>query len=148
MPMAISVNMFGLRFTIDAQPRTNSGQPAQSTTGVESTRPIQFVSLGSTRPPSPMPNTMSPMASATTGSDNKAPIRNRRDMSASSGFGRVVQRHGPGLERHPADGAASGAVAHDLRMHRARIFNSLRIEVLKAPDGAAEGAEVLKVPGA
>ena len=33
-PCAISVNMFGLRFTIEAHPRAKNGQPAHSTTGV------------------------------------------------------------------------------------------------------------------
>ena len=33
-PMAINVNIFGLRWTTEAQPRTKNGQPPQSTTGV------------------------------------------------------------------------------------------------------------------
>jgi hypothetical protein len=32
--MAISVNMFGLRLTAEAQPRSKNGQPPHSTTGV------------------------------------------------------------------------------------------------------------------
>ena len=37
MPMAINVNMLGLRLRIESQPRAKNGAPAQSTTGVEST---------------------------------------------------------------------------------------------------------------
>ena len=41
MPVAISVNMFRLRWTSEAQPRSSSGHPAHSTTGVASTSSIQ-----------------------------------------------------------------------------------------------------------
>ena len=34
VPSAISVNMFRLRLTTDAQPRSKNGQPPQRTTGV------------------------------------------------------------------------------------------------------------------
>jgi hypothetical protein len=37
VPRAISVNMLRLRLTIDIQPRSKKGQPAQRTTGVAST---------------------------------------------------------------------------------------------------------------
>jgi hypothetical protein len=36
VPSAISVNMFGLRFPIDCQPRTKNGQPPHTTTGAAS----------------------------------------------------------------------------------------------------------------
>ena len=36
VPSAISVNIFRLRFTIDAQPRSKNGQPPHRTTGVAS----------------------------------------------------------------------------------------------------------------
>jgi hypothetical protein len=88
MPIAIRVNMFGLRLTIEAQPRSKKGQPAQSTTGVEKTSAIQLLTCGSIRPPSPMPRSMSPIASRKTGSPSAAPIQKRRVMSTSSGFGR------------------------------------------------------------
>jgi hypothetical protein len=35
---ADQVHMFGLRWTIDCQPRTKNGQPVHSTTGSDSTR--------------------------------------------------------------------------------------------------------------
>jgi hypothetical protein len=83
----MSVNMFGERLTIEAQPRSKNGQPAQSTTGVAHTRPIQLVTCMSTRPPRPMPKIMSPIAVTNTGSASSAPIQKRRVMSTSSGFG-------------------------------------------------------------
>ena len=43
MPSAMSVNMLGWRVRMDAHPRSKNGQPAQNTTGVEQTRPIQLM---------------------------------------------------------------------------------------------------------
>ena len=47
------MNMFGLRLTIEAHARSKNGQPPQSTTGVEATRPIQFATRAPTSPPPP-----------------------------------------------------------------------------------------------
>ena len=49
----------------------------------------------------------------------RAPIQNRRVMSTSSGFGVLDRADRPRLERHAADRAVPGRVAHDLGMHRA-----------------------------
>ena len=46
VPMAISVNMFGERCTIDCQPRSKNGQPHHSTTGVASANCSQRSAVG------------------------------------------------------------------------------------------------------
>ena len=52
-------------------------------------------------------------------------------MSTSSGFGGLVERHRARLERHAADRAGARTVAHDLRVHRARVLD----RVAGRPDG-------------
>ena len=98
MPSAMSVNMLGWRVRIDAHPRSKNGHPAQRTTGVDETRPIQLmtdVALTSMAEvptktvvcqPRNTPN-MSAMASTNTGAPIAAAIQRRRVMSTSSGFG-------------------------------------------------------------
>ena len=102
--------MFGLRLTIEAQPRSKNGRPAQSTTGTAQASWIQFETVrlnGSADAPA----IISVIARANTGSPMAAAIRNRRVMSASSGWGAsscVTARgssamphagHGPGSAR-------------------------------------------------
>src|SRR4051812_23262767 len=84
--MAINVNMFGERCTIDCQPRSKNGQPHQSTTGVaianssqrspESPIQLEIGLLGS----------MLSIAITNTGTLSARLTQKRRDMSTSSGF--------------------------------------------------------------
>src|SRR5580704_16685794 len=102
--------MLGLLFTTDAHPRSEKGQPAQKTTGVASTSPIQLIHAPraiATRPP----DAMSAIVTTTTGAARTAASRSRRVMSAISGFGASVavtvsgssaipqSGHGPGWSR-------------------------------------------------
>ena len=99
--------MFGLRLTIDAQPRSKKGRPAHSTTGAAQASWIQFETVrlkGSAAAPAAisviaMPNTGSPMAAA---------IRKRRVMSASSGFGASSCVTARGSSAMPHAGQAPG----------------------------------------
>src|SRR5450759_619190 len=85
-PIAINVNILGLRFTTDAQARSKNGHPAQNTTGVASARPIQFTSVPCVMTSRPPP-TMSAIVTTKTGAARAAAIRNRLVMSTSSGLG-------------------------------------------------------------
>ena len=114
--------MFELRFRIDAQPRSKNGQPAHSTTGNASTICSQ---------------------------DRHAAADARRDAAAGEhvahgerhhrrrqrharpeaarhvhelGIGPLLDLDRPRLERHAADRARARLVAHDLRVHRARVL--------------------------
>src|SRR5262245_6890671 len=82
----MSVNMLGLRFTNDAHARSKNGHPAQKTTGVASTRPVQF-SKGPQVIVRRPPPTMSATLNTTKGRPRRPPIQNRRVMSINSGFG-------------------------------------------------------------
>ena len=64
--MAISVHMFGLRLTIELQPRRKNGQPAQSTTGVASTSSSQHRERSPSQAPTGRPS-IGPMASTSSG---------------------------------------------------------------------------------
>ena len=103
---AIKENMLRLRFCTDCQPRTKNGQPAHSTTGDASTNWIQFDSIGSTKP---WPPTMCPpISSTTTGAASRAPIQNRRVMSASSGLGASSRLMTSGSSAMPQIGQVPG----------------------------------------
>ena len=85
VPRAMSVNMFRLRFVTEAQPRSKSGHPAQSTTGVASTSSIH----GIHRPSAcctGIPGRKSDIPSTKTGTVNTRLAQNLRLMSSSSGF--------------------------------------------------------------
>src|SRR5260221_11610238 len=64
--------MLGLRFTIDAHPRLNSGQPAHTTTGVARVNWAHALGFDSMR--------------IRSGAVSIAAVWNRRHMSTSSGF--------------------------------------------------------------
>src|ERR1700730_2034451 len=81
VPNPISVNMFGLRLTTDAQKRSKNGQPPQSTTGVASRNSTQFRVLGARCNPSDSPN----IASKNTGSESVALTQNLSRMESYSG---------------------------------------------------------------
>ena len=90
MPIAISVNMLLLRFTIEAQPRWKKGHPPQSTTGVASSN-----SIHASRPPGSacrdgIPGSMSIIARMNRGAVSARLIQKRRVMSRSSGFSSPV----------------------------------------------------------
>ncbi len=82
-PIAISVNIFRLRFTTDCQPRTSNGQPHHMTTGVASASSIHPRSAGLSQ--CPKPGIACPMAMTTSGAVSTKLIQNRRVMSRSSG---------------------------------------------------------------
>jgi hypothetical protein len=86
VPIAISVNMFGLRFTTEAAARLKNGQPAHSTTGVASASCVQASSQAGTACWTGWPGTRSDIASASSGTVSATPIQNRRVMSRSSGL--------------------------------------------------------------
>src|SRR5690625_6935821 len=73
--------MLGLRLTIDCQPRTKNGCPAQSTTGNDSTSSIQVCAVMSNQP-SWGPNMASTVTTMVKGSVHQ----NRREKSFSSGL--------------------------------------------------------------
>ena len=78
MPSAISVNMFGLRLTMEIQARSKNGHPAQKTTGVARITPIQFGHAPCDIVSAP-PLAMSIIVSAKTGAEAA-----RRSRSAAS----------------------------------------------------------------
>ncbi len=80
------MNMFGLRFTKDAQARAKKGAPPQSTTGVASTSWTQARRRGETACWSGWPGMRSDMAMARSGTVRASPAQNRRVMSRSSGL--------------------------------------------------------------
>ncbi len=78
--------MLRLRLTIDSQPRTNSGEPAHSTTGVASASSIHVrIDAGIMRS-SGRPASMSDISINISGIVSATLIQKRRVMSASSGF--------------------------------------------------------------
>src|SRR6185369_9061292 len=85
--MAISVNIFNWRVTIDCQPRSKNGQPPQSTTGVAKANCSQAQAVDDKNACNSRPGIISPIDRITIGSDNARQTQNRRVMSTSSGFG-------------------------------------------------------------
>ena len=79
--------MLRLRLTIERQPRSKNGQPAQSTTGVASTSWIQFDVCCPSR--CVRPKRCPPISSTKTGIVSARPIQSRRLKSTSSGLGPV-----------------------------------------------------------
>src|SRR5208282_841279 len=77
--------MLRLRLTIDRQPRTNSGEPAHSTTGVASINSIHGRSVPGITCESGWPVIMSDISISISGIVSAVAIQNRRVMSASSG---------------------------------------------------------------
>jgi len=87
VPSAIRLNMFRLRFTKDAQPRTKNGQPAQSTTGLASTHCSQTETPAGTTSCRCSQGRWAPIASTITGTVSTTLTQKRRVMSMRSGFG-------------------------------------------------------------
>ncbi len=115
-PMAIRVNMLGLRNFTDAQPRWKNGQPHHNTIGVARRNSIALPSAGETsRSAGPMRS----MAKATRGMPSATLHQKRRVMSRSSGFSSSAAVTVRGSSAMPQIGQKPGSVAHDLRMHGA-----------------------------
>ena len=85
MPIAIKVNMFVERLTIDIHPRWKNGHPPHSTTGVLSNNSIQGSQPGKACCTG-MPGNISAIAIPSSGTVSARLIQNRRVMSRSSGF--------------------------------------------------------------
>src|SRR5271154_788351 len=82
--MPISVNMLRLRLTIDSQPRTSSGLPAHSTTGVARASSTHVrAAAGIKLRPAIVPD----ISISISGTVSATLIQKRRVMSASSGEG-------------------------------------------------------------
>src|SRR5277367_4234101 len=97
VPMAISVNILVLRFTIDVQPRWKNGQPPHSTTGVANANSIhgshveRNITLGFKRNHMNVPGQiMLPIAISRSGAVSATPTQKRRVISRSSGFSSSV----------------------------------------------------------
>ena len=86
MPSAISVNMFRLRFTTDAQPLWKNGQPPQSTTGVASPNESQSNVRVPSRCFSGSAGSREETMINRVGKVNDRLIQNRRVMFANSGL--------------------------------------------------------------
>ena len=152
--------MLGLRWTIEAQPRSKNGRPHQATTGVASASSIHPAARGDIQRCTGSPRS-GPMAMTRSGIVSAAPTFRRRLKSTSSGLGPAsAGRHALGLERHAADRADARALLHDLGMHGAGVERAgglglrvgcLRVEIaLRIGDellAAARTAEVLAHAG-
>src|SRR6266566_5096386 len=129
----MSVNMFGLRLTIEIQPRSKNGQPAQNTTGVANTNPIQFSNAPCDIDRAP-PRAMSIIVSANTGTVRSVDSQNRRVIDTSSGFGRSSSVMTRGSSAIPQIGQAPGASR--------TICGSIgHVYSMRAPAAAAGGGD-------
>ena len=102
------MNMFGLRFTSDAQARWKNGAPAHSTTGVASRSWAQARTRGDTACWSGWPGMRSDIAIATTGTASASPTQSRRVMFSSSGFACSASVMVRGSRAMPQIGQAPG----------------------------------------
>ena len=84
MPMAMSVNMFRLRLTIDAQPRSKNGRPQYRTTGVASRSSTQAIRRAGAARAASRAGTIPDIAIRRSGAVRTQPTRKRRVMSLSS----------------------------------------------------------------
>ena len=104
--MPISVNMFGLRRTSEAQKRSKNGQPPQSTTGVAKTNSIALRAPGANRNPSASPN----IERTSTGNDNAALTQNRRRIESYSGSASTSAKTSIGSSAIPHFGHTPGPI--------------------------------------
>src|SRR5215470_871187 len=81
VPSPISVNMFGLRFTIDCQKRAKNGHPPQSTTGVARRKAIPLLAPLDTASEIQSP----PIARKRSGAESAALTQNRLRIESYSG---------------------------------------------------------------
>ena len=108
VPSAIRLNMFRLRCTTDAQPRSKNGQPAHSTTGLASTNCTHTETLAGTRSSRCSQERCAPIASAISGTVSTTPAQKRRVMSMRSGPGPVSSATVSGSSVMPQIGQAPG----------------------------------------
>ncbi len=121
MPRAISVNMFGLLLTIDAQPRAKSGAPAQNTTGIESASCTQFATPDGTSRWTRSGATISAIANSMIGrSEIRGGVESPRHVD-ELGVRTFVEGDPLWLQRHPAFWTAAGPDLPHFRVHRARV---------------------------
>ena len=92
----------------DAQPRSSSGQPAQSTTGVEKARPIQLQTHVDAAAQAHAEHHVA-HGQHEHGETERSPDHIRRVMSASSGFGASSSVMVRGSRAMPQIGQAPGA---------------------------------------
>jgi len=85
-PRAISENMLRRRFTTDCQPRTKSGHPPHSTTGVASSSSSHCSGRGATRRRTSSGARSAAIASTNAGTARTRLSQKRRLMSISSGL--------------------------------------------------------------
>src|SRR5215469_7045174 len=102
--MPISVNMFGLRLTSEAQKRLKNGQPPQSTTGVAKTSSTALRILCDNGNPSASPN----IERTSTGNDNAALTQNRRRIESYSGSASTSAKTSMGSSAIPHFGHTPG----------------------------------------
>ena len=104
-PMPISVHMLGLRLAIDCAQRTKNGQPAHSTTGVDSrVRARHRAWRGSE--PRKMPAHCEHQHDELSGSVHQ---KRRREVASVRGCSLLVEARHLRLEGHAADRAVPGA---------------------------------------
>jgi len=108
--VAISVNMFRCRLTIEAQPRWKKGHPPQRTTGEASASWIHVIAAGERIRSTGRPGSRSDMASRKVGIDRPRQIQNRLVMSTSSGFGASRSAIWRGSRAMPQIGQVPGPV--------------------------------------
>src|SRR5712692_8131567 len=101
--------MFGLRFTIDCQPRTKNGQPPQSTTGEARANCIHDHTVIDARRPKGAPGIKSLMPIANTGIDKTTLNQNLRRMSTSSWLSSSSREAVRGSSAMPQIGQEPGA---------------------------------------
>ena len=117
--MPISVNMLRLRLTIDSQPRTSSGHPAHSTTGVARASSIHVrAACGYHAPPRHHARHFDQHQRNRQRDAYPEAPRHVRQL----GRGLVAGAHDARLQRHPADWTIARLRTDDLRMHRADVF--------------------------
>ena len=100
--------MFGLIFRNDAQQRLNTGQPAQSTTGVAIASWSQCASPRGIAWPRSRPSRWSPITQTSSGSESAALTQKRQVMSRSSSLGRSSTLTTLGSSAMPQIGQSPG----------------------------------------
>ena len=127
MPRAISVNMFRLRLTSEAQPRSKNGQPPHRTTGVASS---EFDPADRAHRENSLqragPGSMSDMPSSKHGNRERDADPESARHGNEFGIFFFFDDGGARLKSHAANRAGARFGAHDFRMHRAGVFDARR----------------------
>src|ERR1700735_1242110 len=109
VPIAISVNMFSFRRTIEATPRSKNGQPPHKTTGVESANSIQVISRMERKCCRGLPGIKSDIAIRKIGVVSATLAQKWRVMEISSAFGGSARVAVRGSSAIPQIGHVPGA---------------------------------------